>query len=456
VGDWRVTGAYTAGTLTADTIGYFRSGGNMGANVTTTLNGADEFVVNGNFTGNATFVGDVGLFDVASALSGNLTITRGDLDTLNVASFSGAVSVTLGHVGTVTVSNGNMSGAFSAGDGLDRFDVASGNFTGTLTLSGDLAEFVVTGNMTGATVVVDGSIANVRIGGMNDVYTDGMNGSILSATGDVLNVTILGDMWNDSRIYAGYDSNADVTSAGRIELVHITGDMGRHGVFNTTTRRYVYTNSGAAIGAGLSPGADGYLGSAYDTVSGGDISDDTVSGVGYVERVIVDGRIFGTGVAGESYGVFAASNMPDVTADGHRFVANGNAHVGTMATTAANLIVDRAVDVGDNYLTVWFNHPVNTSTITSTTFEMLLSTDGTFDGSDTNVSAPAYSVLSYDEDNYTLTLTLKSGTWQTQNLGLNGQLTIDGSVVADNRGNLLDGDDDGNPGDDYVLLIDLS
>ena len=132
-----------------------------------------------------------------------------------------------------------------------------------------------------------------------------------------------------------------------------------------------------------------------------------------------------------------------------------------MSAVAGNLTVTN-VTAGDTYITATFSHALNQERIDEDSFVLIASVDDDFTttGDNTNVSTDIANEISYSTDAYSFTVTLLlsgDNTWTTAGAGLNLQLTIDSSVVADNRGNLLDGEysgsfdsGDGVPGGDFV------
>ena len=427
VGTWNMTGAFNStgpGNLTADAIRSFMVVGNMQADLTTLLGDAATINIrNGSLTGNLDIRGTVRNLMVTNALAGDVTVNLGDLYTIRAASLSGSVDVSKGMARTVTISVGDFSGQFISAMGISNFNVSRGDFSGLLSTGGDLRTLQAPrGEMSGSAV---------SGGSINRAMFASMDGGFVAASADLLTVIIRGDMI-DSWLFAGFDpgddlaiggagDDADVALGGTIKTVTISGDMGTS------------TVSGA-----VSPGDDGYVGTA----------DDLVGGTGYVYRVTVFGRIYGNSSSDESYGVYAASNMPTVYHHRNQpFSQNLNARVDTMASMAGNLLVTD-VRLGYNFLAVEFNHPLNFGTIDATTFTLLVSVDDDFAtlGDNTDLSTGGLSTITYDSDTYTVALTLVGDTWETLGLGGYYQLTIDGTLaddadqVADIRGNILDGE----------------
>ena len=454
--NWRFMGSYLSGDFNAAGVKNLRVDGSLAGNFDSYMGEARGISVKGSLTGDVTVNGAVRKLDVSGSLTGSVTIETGDLLALNVGgNLSGAVDVQRGMTKTVNIRSGNFGGtndtSFRTSDGITNFKVNRGNFTGLLSTGGDLKNLQAqNGSFTGR-VWSGGSIRNAKF------YN--MNGGMLSASGDIQTVNVKYDMAG-SWIFAGFNpgdagydvanggeaanlqidkfttqayknaNNADQASGGTIKQVIIGGDMGR--IYNAWGS---YTYAGSTISAGIAPGTDGYVGT----------SDDRVEGTGYIGKVRVRGGIYGSGSGSESYGVYAASNTPVVYHHTRQlFYSNYNSSVGTMYASAGNLTVTD-VYKGDTYIWVSFSHALNAETIDKNTFTLIASVDDDFTttGDNTNVSVDVANDIYYSTSSNRFAVILQlSGnqTWGTINKGLNLQLTIDSSVVSDNRGNMLDGE----------------
>ncbi|MDY6914030.1 MAG: hypothetical protein SVT52_06205 [Planctomycetota bacterium] len=452
LGTWRMD-ALTGGFLTADAIKGFFAAGSVTGNLTALLGNARIDIRGGDLNGDVTILGTATGLAVSGAVTGVVNVTNGDLQTFRAGSLSGRVEAALGLSRTVTIT-GAFSGSYRTGMGIGRF--ASDTFSGLLSTSGDLTSFSVRNAMTGQ-ARSGGSIRTASFGSMN--------GALVTAAADFQNARITGDMLN-SWLFAGFDpgdagydpvtfEDGNVAiDAWDAPLVAAQQDSPLGGSFRSVRIGGDMTDS--TISAAVDPGVDGYCGTP----------DDVVSGIGYVNLVRVSGAISGTSGGNRSYGVIAASEMPTVYYQrSYPFVSSGSAQVGTMWSAAGNLtVID--VNVLYNSLTIYFDHPVNTSTLGTVytgmvpeSFTLLVSVDDIFDpATDTVISAVTPHTLVYDTVNCSVTMTLSFGaSWQTLGLGNHYQLTLDGAVVADNRGFLLDGEyegtfpsGDGEPGGDFV------
>ncbi len=473
--NWRFMGSYLSGDFKAAGVKSLRVNGSLGGNFNSYMGEARSLSVKGNLTGNVTANGAIRKLNVSGSLSGSVTVETGDLLTLNVGgNLSGAVDVQRGMTRTVNIRTGNFGGtndtSFRTTDGITNFKVKRGNFSGLLSTGGDLKNLQAqNGSFTGR-VWSGGSIRNVKF------YN--MNGGMLSASGDIQTVNIKYDMAG-SWIFAGFnpgdagydadnpdesdnlkidaftatveavdDPITDQAGGGTIKRVTIGGDMGR--LYNAAWGSYTY--AGSTISAGIAPGTDGYVGT----------SDDRVEGTGYIGKVRVRGGIYGSGSGSESYGVYAASNTPVVYHHSRQlFYSNYNSSVGTMYASAGNLTVTD-VYKSDTYIWVTFSHALNAETIDENSFILIASVDDDFTtlGDNTNVSVDVANDIYYSTSSYMFSVILElsaNQTWATINKGLNLQLTIDSSVVSDNRGNMLDGEfigafasGDGEEGGDFI------
>ncbi len=461
--NWRI-GSMSGGSLTADAFRNFTASGSVSGNLTTTLGGATMINLRGgSMSGDTTVLGTIRRFMVGGSLSGDISITNGDLQTLRVGgNVTGVIGVPYGSSRSVRIS-GAFTGSFRTGLGIRQF--TAGSFSGLLSTEGDLTKLKVSGAMTGRARAA-GSIRNVLLGSMS--------GAMVAAGNELRIVRIVGSMIN-SWLFAGFDpgdagyivgetsnlaidafeapivqpDQTDKPLGGSIRQVIIGGQM-----LNST------------ISAAVAPGENGYV-NAFDGVS---------AGVGTVRLVRVNQAIHGTGGSTQSYGVFAASGTPKVYQWRNRpFQSSGTATVGTMETIAGGL---KVADVRTDFrsVTIYFNQPVKKDTVGTVktgmspeSLTVILSEDADIDPLvDTVISETVEHTLSFDSANYSVTLLLDGQTWMGLVSGTDAyiQVTLDGSVVANNRNSLLDGEyegyfpsGDGAAGGDFVftrVLVDAA
>lgn len=458
---WIMGGNYGAGTFQAQSVGTFTVAGNL-AGTLDVAEAVKSISVSGNLAGAVDVWGTVGSIAVGGAFSGSVEIYCGDLSSLTVGNgMTGTVDVAQQVVDTVTYGggivgsvaiNGNFGGSadtsFRASGGVGAFKV-TGNFTGLLSTDGELKTLSVTGVMSGR-AWAGRNVGTVSLGAMS--------GGQLFSSCDVGTVNIAGDMLLSS-IYSGFDpgdagydagaggeaanlqvdaltlpanrtpGNADEVTGGSVGKVAIGGNMDR-----------------STISGAVGPGPDGFVGTG----------DDRVAGVGTVGTVRVGRFILGSANAGQSFGVFAASNVPTVFFLNNRpFLFNGNAVVGTMISVAGGLSVDNLM-MGANSIVIYLSHAIDSSTINAGAFQLIGSVDNSFATAGDNIDLAGMYLVGYNSSNFTVTLVLATGTWADSGAGNYFQLTMR-DTVRDNRGNQLDGDfsglfptGDNVPGGDFV------
>ena len=463
---WTVNGNYTAGAFNADEVGTLRVNGNFGA--TAGFWSAGTLNVQGNYTGLAQSLAGVNSVTVNGLFAGMLQVFSGDLRTFRSGPMTGIVNLdrqTLEPGGPLygggSVNSANIGGnfgsspltSFRAALGISSFTV-TGDFTGLLASGLDMRTLRVNGEFSGRAWSGE-DISNTSLGSMDEGF--------LAASLDLRTVNINGTM-TDSWIFAGFDpgdagydaahggedanlwvdawtppvwntpENEDSVGGGTINSVRIRGDMTR-----------------STISGAVGPGADGFVGT----------NDDGVLGTGYVNRVTVTGAIngsvldfIGTPVPGESYGVFAASDEPNVRVFNRQpFAGNGNATAGSM-DAAAGLLKVADVEVGESTIGIELNHPADVSTIGAASAELLVSPNSDFTDLDQTVVLVAVTTSTSGQ---LITLTA-ADTWV--NLGYGDfffQVTLMDTVL-DRHANPLDGEyfyrfptGDGSSGGDFVF-----
>ncbi|MDP6380074.1 MAG: caspase family protein, partial [Phycisphaerae bacterium] len=368
-----------------------------------------------------------------------------------------------GDFGNVLPGEAEDNNAVRSLTGIRSFSLSGGDYYGLLSTGGQLQKFKVKdGDMRG------------RIRALDDIRSitlDSMINAMIFSGSDVLKTTIRGDMEN-SRLFAGFDPAddledgadanmddglidaltdatsvpADVVRGGTIKSIKIVGDMRQSWV-------------SAAVG----PGEDAYIGN----------DDDVIGGTGFILKADVRGEIFGSAAgSGESYGFVAASTIGPVKVGGQPLGAETGNFVNRERIDPIGPPHVSGVKVLETGIEVTFDQPLDISTIRTnwfgdgaTTFTLLVSENGVFgDADDVNVSEDIWHSFSYNDEIRTLTLRLvaeETTTWEgldeVLNAGTNFLLTIDGSVVADPSGELLDGEyenvfptGDGVAGGDFV------
>ncbi len=454
VGTWKMLNSFSAGLFEADNVGTFSVAGSMDGdlNVVSITNIAIAGDVNGG--SDITSWNGITSLTVGGKLAGNVDVYCGDLWTVKAGNgFEGTVDLYPRTINNVECSGGTTnsfiltSGDFgftgvwtdittsyrSAGN-IANFTVSKGGFYGLLASQGDIKNLSVFGEMTGK-AWSGGNIAAVKVGSMN--Y------AVLASTGDILSLKVGEDM-QDSYVLAGFnpgDGGCDLL-AGETEDANLqidaiviyvdpalqtaeVDDSMASGTINLVTVGGDFIRS--SITASQGPGVDGYCGN----------TDDRVGGTGYVKTVQVRGNIIGSGIWGESYGVFAANNTPVVTfMRGQPFAQVGNVHVGNLYTMAGAPYVEK-VEKDGNSFKVYFSHAMDTSTFDDTNIQLLISQDNSIETLNDNMDMAGLFSFIYDPDQFTLIITLDYGTFS--DYGIFMQFTL-GDSVQDNRGYALDGE----------------
>ncbi len=432
-----------------------------------TLGSLGTYTVNGDITGpnGQVNVDKLTTMLVKGKMAVPLAVLTSSLGSLTVnGDLQGDVTAR-GPITSVTVNLGNFSSSVSgqenairSRDSIGTFAVKGGNAWGLVTANGTIKTINVTASpVKTGTGTVNLGVLSSRIlarGGIGTVTADSMAGALVSTLGSIGSVTVKGDMRN-SDLAAGLDtgdaglggddseSNAfdarsgistgdyqDVFGGGSIGLVKIGGNM-----------------VSSSIAAGVSPGLDGYFGTA----------DDQSHGTGSITGVSVTQDISGSSFNSQSFAVTAANSSTRVLSR-NKVVDNttltGNFVLDNLATVGGSPSVV-GVDVFDNRLVIHFDHNIDAGTITPDTLQVqYLDNGGVWQTLPSAYFAAfqAPNMLSdwYDSSTATLTLELAVGaqnTWQSLpgvgqvfRVFLSGGEQPGSAAVADQRGNLLDGE----------------
>jgi len=485
----------TSGSLVSDTIKSLTVGAkklasnsNMDFPVNVLFGGIGTLTVHGSLASESIFRGDVNRVTVQSGdVNGVLSLYAGNLSTLrSTGQWDGVVDVQRGLLGSATFGKGlGTQSEIHTSGGINKI-TAKGDLAGVIATRGNLGSVSTKGALTGR-IGAAGSGKSLSVGSMNE--------ALVTYGGDLATVKITGDMIH-SMILAGYDTgdagyqpgislvnaaqldttsvspgNEDRLSSGSIKTVTIGGRMER-----------------SSIGAGVSPGVDGMLGS----------DDDVVSGMGRIGKVAVRGTITGSAHP-EFFGIVAASNLPVVTMFRQPYAEQGNMVVRWATGMAGDLRVT-GVDIRGGTITIYFNHPLDMSTVDTvsgrdSTLRVWAADDlrGLQAGDyDAKIGAGALDVLSlleyndysamlgggeytvsYDAVRYSVTITLGNndmwgfgavfGQWDFYGSWLMVELVSDrndpSNSVRDNRYNILDGEyrgsflsGNGHPGGNFEYI----
>lgn len=451
LGSWNINGGFLAGSLTtSDITKGMAVAGDLGAAVTTLCGTIKKLDVAGTLGGDVTSYKGIDRL-TAGSVTGDVVVQTGDLKRMQVnGDLAGNVDVQSGYLGKLDIRGGSFGSplvdkAIRALTGIGRYSLSGGVSGGIISTEGAIKKIKVNSTMQ-TRVRADNGIGSVTV----DVLTDAM----LSSGTYVGKVTVRGDMTR-SDIVAGFDPSdagydpaaggdaANVRFDGRtLPLAWRTvGNMDRLNGGDVIKVKIGGDMIASSIAAGVGPGADGWYGT----------DDDQTRGTGYIRKVSLGGSAGGSADPTEQYGIYAASSMPVVSGTG-LFFPLGNFDIGTLAAAGGSpRVID--VEVYRNRVQVFFDHDLDFSTINTarmdaaqpTTFELIVSRNGVFgpaEPDDVNVSDDVPNAVTYDPATNSVTLTLVGNTWYTLNQGTHFRLIIDGSTVADRRGNLLDGEFD--------------
>ncbi|HET6427002.1 MAG TPA: hypothetical protein VFJ30_01235 [Phycisphaerae bacterium] len=478
IGSWKLAGNFDrlAGDegLTAYMIGKMDIAGNLTASIATIINGIGSLNVRGNITGGKMALGEeqivtaggIGRLSANSIIAdpsagqavlsvnpatGGIHVLSGDLGSLTSnGDVNANITVDNGGIGQFSIRNGTYGNmvtdtAVRSLTGIGRFNVRGGNLYGIVSTDGPLGSLSVSDKGQGTL------FGRVRAGdGIGSAQMDLMINALLSSATDVGRVSIRGDM-TSSTIVAGIDpSDAGFDPAHGVEAANVQFDGRTTLPWRTPLNTDILgggdvnqVNIGgnmiaSAISAGVGAGANGWFGTW----------DDQVRGTGLVKRVKVRGSITGTVDPTEHYGLFAASGMPVYTAN--PTTVTGNVTIGTQSRGVGSPQINN-VQVLTDRIVIYFAHDIDFGTITTgllhpsrpSTLNLVVSHNSLFgptESDDFSITDLQPHALSYDDLTHTLTIRLLGKTFVSLNKGTNYLLTLDGSVVSDRRGNLVDGE----------------
>jgi len=447
-----VRGAMTGGSITVRDLRVLQVLGNLSAPVTTTVGSIGTMNVTGSVTAPVTSAGGLNYL-TAAALEGDVQANRGDIGVMLIrGDVSSNIQSVLGYIRVIQIINGSFGSldedmAIRSMTGIGSFVAISYTTTpqprytsGVISTNGKINQISITGlNMSTRVRAADG---------INVAYMDDMINGLLSSGSDIYTVVIRKNML-ESDIVSGFDpgdagfdagnggnaatvrmdarthpqawvtpGNVDRLAGGDIRLVQVLGNM-----------------TASTIAAAVGPGNDGW----YYT------EDDQVRGNGYAQRVIVRGVISGSLDPTQSFGIFAAGAMPNVTVPR---LPVGNAYIDdVLAGGGAPRVA--AVKVDDTSITIALTDDIDISTVNNpgmdptrpTSFEVTISVNSVFgDADDYKITDIGGFTVTYSHQTRELKLRLTQGTWMAINKGTNFLVRLDGSMVTDKRGNPLDGE----------------
>lgn len=283
--------------------------------------------------------------------SGNILVGN-DVQLLETGSLltSGTVSATLLRQLTV---NGDLGGSLPQLPG--EFVTPTLRIFGTeaITVQGSMRANISVDNGIRGALFVNGSIINsvIRSGAdIQSITAFDMSGTIVSAANAIDAVNITGDVFA-SNILAGADIGRDAAFGG----TGVNADRTNGGNLGTVSVGGNFVQSSAT--AGVLRGADGFLGTTDDVVSGGRSSIGSVS---------IGGTLVGSNRGSETFGVFATGDIGPVTVNGQAVTEQRNFSVAVLDTLPLVVQVNDIEVVFDGGIytaRVFFNQDMNAQTL---------------------------------------------------------------------------------------------
>ena len=512
VGTLAVANGAVVGNLQSDTVKTLTVGtkkvlSDMTFGMEVLFGGIGTLTVNGLLSSANIFRGDVRTVTaMGSTAAAVLSLHAGSLNKLNSNSnpklglsgdWSGVVDVQRGRLVAATFGGSVTNTAeIHTTEGINKITVKGykasktytfneGNMSGVIATRGDLGSVSVKGDLNGR-IGAAGSGKTLTVGSMTN--------GLVTFGGDLNTVKIAGTMYN-SMILSGFDSGSQGYEPGvsRLNAAQLDStrtaagyeDRPSTGSIKTVTigGQMMYSSIGAAV----SPGHDGYLGS----------DDDWAYGVGKIGKVTVRGAITGAPYDSDAmYGIVAASNLPTVTMYRNGYAGGQGMVVTWLRGMAGNLQVS-GVSMRFRSVEILFNHPLNMSAFREGSMHLLISNNsdyvnddganGMYDLLDPALYQPGMPLeglpmptIEYDEERFGVTISVSSswewytwacneifrdtfgGDWswlrivvEADEYDMDGHLTRPG--VRDNRDNGFDGEysgwfpsGDGVVGGDFV------
>ena len=391
------------------------------------LNGASSV-----FLDNLIAAASFGIVDTTGTIGAGGNMNSVTIDRFLAGTLRGRQVGSLTVAGELGRSGGSASARFLSLGSL----AVGGNLAGAVSVDRDLPS-VTAGTINGGGIRSGGSINSVAVGSMLNGRIAARNAiNSVSVAGDATGSAILGgvDLGTDAD-FGGSGSDADVVGAGSVGTVTIGGNFAR-----------------SDVGAGVSRGPSGYLGSDDVAVSAGRSSIGTVT---------IAGNQVGSSLNSEQYRVISTGSIGAVTVAGVPFTGTGNFQVERRDATAVPVRVTN-LTVGEDAriytARITFNQQIDLATISGALSVVELRGGGT---QTIGLAEGTDYTISYDESTATVLIAF-SRTLTERNLpqqpGIPGpgvyQLILSASVLrGSTRDSRLDGNGDGAGGDDWSRNI---
>ncbi len=351
--------------------------------------GGRLLLISTSINSSVTVTSDTGALEDFTILS-NDDASMGRID-VQAVMFGNSNIVVDGYAREIVLGGFQGSGDILVGNDVQLLETGSLLTSGTISTT-FLRQFTVNGDLGGSTPQLPGEFVTptLRIFGTEGITVQGSMRANLSVDNGIRGALFVNGSINNSTIRSGNNiqsitafdmSGTTISAANNIGTVDVTAnvfatlimagtDLGRDAAFGGQGVNADSTNGGnidtitiggnflqSSVSAGVLRGADGFLGTTDDIVSGGRSS---------IGSVAIGGTQVGSNRGSETFGVFATGQIGGVTVNGQTTTENRNFTVSTLAT------LPQVVQVNDSEVTydggiyiarVYFNQEMNAQTL---------------------------------------------------------------------------------------------
>ncbi|MBL1218307.1 MAG: hypothetical protein D8M59_12530 [Planctomycetes bacterium] len=394
-----------------------------------------RFTLNGNIDGSDSFSldGDIGTFDVGTVNTTGTILVSGEASRVQA--------------------NSVLAGVFEVAV-VNTFETRSGGFTGSWD-GLEIGRFTVRGDALDATIYARNSIDSISISGAlgSDPANEATHPSYVSTRGELSSlsagsmtlarvsagdelgkVSVTGNVV-DSHILAGLSLGSDGTYGGS----GTAGDQLSDGVLTSLSVRGNFIRS--SVAAGVQRGRDGFYGSSDDIGA---------LGVSEIKSITVNGTASGSNFGSQSYAFTSNGIMGKIRTGGQDFYNKGNLVEDGIDVSPEPVRVLRAeqrLEVTHYFVELDFSEDIDTSTLIDDENDPHVTAITVLDEDENIVSTTNYEVR-YDEELRQATIDFdRSFTEQAAGVYT---IILDGDVLKSVSGQGLDGDGDGEAGDDFA------